>query len=92
MPIRQTETLSLDKIPPQALDVERTVLGSMLIDSNAANNAMAVLTEDCFYAIQNQRVFSCMAQMFEKNIAIDVLTLADALKKKNWLESVGAEP
>jgi replicative DNA helicase len=92
MPIRQTETLSLDKIPPQALDVERTVLGSMLIDSNAANNAMAVLTEDCFYATQNQRVFSCMAQMFEKNIAIDVLTLADALKKKNWLESVGAEP
>jgi replicative DNA helicase len=92
MQIRQTETVSLDKIPPQALDVERTVLGSMLIDSNAANNAMAVLTEDCFYATQNQRIFSCMAQMFEKNIALDVLTLADALKKKNWLESVGAEP
>ena len=92
MPIRQTETTSIDKIPPQALDVERTVLGSMLIDSNAANNAMAILTEDCFYASQNQRIFMCMAGMFEKSIPFDVLTLADALKKKDWLESVGAEP
>jgi replicative DNA helicase len=92
MPIRQSETVSIDKIPPQALDVERTVLGSMLIDSNAANNAMAVLTEDCFYATQNQRIFMCMMSMYEKNIPFDVLTLAEELKKKNWLESVGAEP
>jgi replicative DNA helicase len=92
MPIRQTETVSLDKIPPQALDVERTVLGSMLIDSNAANNAMSILTEDCFYATQNQRIFQCMTGMFEKSIPLDVLTLANELRKKDWLESVGAEP
>jgi len=92
MPIRQSETVSLDKIPPQALDVERTVLGSMLIDQNAANNAMTLLSEDCFYATQNQRIFLAMASMFEKNIPFDVLTLADELKKKDWLESVGAEP
>jgi replicative DNA helicase len=92
MPVRQSETFISDKIPPQALDVERTVLGSMLIDQNAANNAMSLLTEDCFYATQNQRIFQCMAGMFEKNIPFDVLTLADELKKKNWLESAGAEP
>jgi replicative DNA helicase len=92
MPVRQSETFISDKIPPQALDVERTVLGSMLIDQNAANNAMSLLSEDCFYASQNQRIFQCMAGMFEKNIPFDVLTLADELKKKNWLESVGAEP
>jgi replicative DNA helicase len=92
MPIRQPETFAIDKIPPQALDVERTVLGSMLIDGNAANNAMELLSEDCFYVTQNQRVFQCMAGMFDKNIPLDVLTLADELKKKNWLESVGAEP
>jgi len=92
MPVRQNESFSIDKIPPQALDVERTVLGSMLIDQSAANNAMTVLTEDCFYATQNQRIFNCMATMFDRNVPLDILTVAEELRKKNWLESVGAEP
>ncbi len=92
MPVRQSESFSIDKIPPQALDVERTVLGSMLIDQSAANNAMTVLSEDCFYATQNQRIFNCMATMFDRNVPLDILTVAEELRKKNWLESVGAEP
>ena len=81
-----------DRIPPQALDVERTVLGSMLIDANAAVNAMEKLKEDCFYAGANQRIFLCLRDMFEKSIPFDIITLADELRKKSWLDSVGAEP
>jgi replicative DNA helicase len=81
-----------DRIPPQALDVERTVLGSMLIDSNAAVNAMEKLSEECFYSTANSRIFMCLRAMFEKSIPFDIITLADELRKKSWLETVGAEP
>jgi replicative DNA helicase len=80
-----------DRIPPQALDVERTVLGSMLIDSQAALNAIDILDEECFYSTANARIFLCMKEMFEKNIPVDIITLTDLLRKKGWLESVGEE-
>jgi replicative DNA helicase len=93
MALRQNnETFTTDKIPPQALEVERTVLGSMLIDQNAAVNAMTLLNEDCFYATQNRLIFKCLVAMFEKSIPFDILTLTEELKKRNLLESAGAEP
>ena len=92
MPPRNNEAFTTDKIPPQALEVERTVLGSMLIDQSAAVTAMTVLTEDCFYATQNRQIFQCMMSMFEKGVPLDILTVADELKKRNTFESAGAEP
>jgi replicative DNA helicase len=92
MPPRTNEAFTTDKIPPQALEVERTVLGSMLIDQNAAVAAMAILTEDCFYATQNRQIFECMMAMFEKSIPMDIITLAEELKKRSMFESAGAEP
>jgi replicative DNA helicase len=90
---RQNETVfTTDRIPPQALDVERTVLGSMLIDANAAVNAMEKLTEDCFYATANKQIFVCLREMFEKSIPFDIITLADELRKRDLLDAVGAEP
>lgn len=80
-----------DRIPPQALDVERTILGSMLIDSQATLSAIDQLDEECFYSTANARIFLCMKEMFEKNIPIDIITVADLLRKKGWLESVGEE-
>ena len=81
-----------DRIPPQALDVERTVLGSMLIDNNAAVNAMELLSDESFYASAHRQIFICLREMFEKSVPFDVITLADALKKHGWLEAIGAEP
>lgn len=84
-------TYITDRLPPQALDIEKTVLGSMLIDGHASVMAMELLDENCFYSTANQRIFLCMREMFEKTIPIDVITVADVLRKKNWLESVGEE-
>ena len=85
-----TEALT-DRVPPQALDVERSVLGSMLIDGNAAVNAMEKLNEKCFYSTANERIFICMREMFEKSIPLDFITVTEELKKKEWLESVGGD-
>lgn len=94
MAIRATAGASAaltDRIPPQALDVERTVLGSMLIDAQAAATIFEFCDENSFYSGANRKIFLCMREMFEKNVPIDVVTLAEALRKKQWLEAVGEE-
>ncbi|NLD98591.1 MAG: replicative DNA helicase [Fibrobacter sp.] len=80
-----------DRIPPQALDVEKTVLGSMLIDSQAVVNGIELLDEECFYSGANAKIFLCIKEMFEKTIPIDILTMAEMLRKKDWLKDVGEE-
>lgn len=79
------------KIPPQAIDVERTVLGSILIDVNALDTAMETLTEECFYATAHKNIFICIQNMFKHDIPVDVVTLTEELRKKEWLEAVGTE-
>ena len=83
---------SAERIPPQALDVERTVLGSMLIDGHAVAAVFELLDENAFYSGANRRIFLSMKEMFEKNVPIDLVTLTESLRKKQWLESVGEEP
>jgi len=87
----RTTTPLTDRLPPQSLEVERTVLGSMLIDGNAASNALELLDENCFYMTANRHIFNCMREMFEKNIPVDIITLADQLRKKELLQEVGEE-
>lgn len=72
-----------DRTPPQSLDVERTVLGSMLIDLNATATAIELLVANSFYSSTNRHIFSVMSEMFEKNIPIDTVTICDEFKKKN---------
>lgn len=80
-----------DKIPPQALDVERTILGSMMTDSKAAAAVIGLLTEEAFYSSANGKIFSSMCDMSRKSIPIDIVTLSEELKKKSWLDSIGGE-
>ncbi len=79
------------KVPPQALDIERTVLGSMLIDERAQDTAMETLTEECFYSTAHRNIFICIHDMIKHNIPVDIITLTEELRKKEWLEAVGSE-
>lgn len=81
-----------DRIPPQAIDVERSVLGSIMIDSNAAVSAMELLNEDAFYVSAHSQIFICMQELFNRDVPLDIITVADALEKKGQLQEIGAEP
>jgi len=80
-----------DRLPPQSLDVERTVLGSMLIDGNAATKALRACDGSCFYSGANRSIFLCMKEMFDQGTPIDIITLADVLRKKDLMETLGNE-
>jgi len=91
MAVPNTDNVAAGRVPPQAIDVERTVLGSMLIDSIACDTAMETLTEECFYLTSHRRIFTCIQDMIQNSIPVDIITLAEQLRKKGWLESAGSE-
>ena len=81
--------VSADRTPPQVIEVEQTVLGAMLLDTEAVVFALEYLDESCFYLNQHRKIFQALATLFEKNVAIDVLTAGEELARLKELENIG---
>ena len=81
--------ISLNKLPPYNNEAEQSVLGSCLHSSEAIAKALEVLSEEDFYKAANKKIFIVMREQFEANEPIDVLALADRLRKKDELDNVG---
>lgn len=77
------------KIPPQSLEAEQAVLGSILIDKNAILKVADVLTSKDFYKPANEKIFETIIELYEKRQPIDLLTLVNRLKEKELLKEVG---
>ncbi|MCA9088101.1 MAG: replicative DNA helicase [Planctomycetaceae bacterium] len=83
-------TQLLDKVPPQDLEAERSVLGSILFASDAFDEVVQIIQSPCFYADAHRRIFQTIHNMYEQGVrAIDVITLAHELNKGGDLESIG---
>lgn len=79
----------LSKIPPQNLEAERSLLGSILIDKDAMMNVMDIISGDDFYQNSHRIIFESMAELYGKNQPVDVLTVTNKLDEKKQLEAVG---
>jgi replicative DNA helicase len=75
--------------PPQALEAEMAVLGSMLIEREAAEKALDVLHETDFYLDPHKRIYRAVHALFGAGQAIDAVTVSEELRKKNELDAVG---
>jgi replicative DNA helicase len=85
------ETNVIDKLPPQSLDTEKAVLGSMLLDQTAISTAIDILKENYFYSTKHQRIFNCILNLYDQGKPIDTLLLVEELKNKNMLEEIGGQ-
>lgn len=83
-----SETI-LEKLSPQNLEAEMAVLGSMLMDEEAISVAVELLNRDSFYKDSHRKIFESISDLFNSNKAVDIITLADELKRKGVLEEVG---
>jgi len=81
-----------DEPLPHRLDIEKTVLGSMLAGGESVAVAVNRIDPEHFYSTANRKIFQCMRGMFEKGVAVDIVTVVHELRKKELLESVGKEP
>ncbi|MCM8792130.1 MAG: replicative DNA helicase [Candidatus Omnitrophica bacterium] len=83
------EDIHLEKIPPQNIEAEMAVLGSMLMDENAIVYAMEILNRDCFYKDNHKKIFEVIINLYNANKAVDIITVSDELRKLGILEEIG---
>ncbi|MFH1458591.1 MAG: replicative DNA helicase [Candidatus Omnitrophota bacterium] len=81
--------IALDKIPPQNLDAEMAVLGSMLLDQDAISVSCESLDKDSFYKDSHRKIFEAILALYNANKAVDLITLTNELKKASLLEEIG---
>ncbi len=77
------------KLPPQNLEAEQSILGSILLENNSINNVLEIMSDGDFYSEAHRKIFNLMVELSEKNEPVDFITLSNALKNKNILDSVG---
>ncbi len=80
---------TLDKLPPQNIEAEQSVLGAVLIDNSALPSTLELLTYEDFYKDSHRKIFIAMTELFDKNEPIDMVTLTNHLRSKNDLEVIG---
>ena len=83
------EAVELDKIPPQSLEAEVSLLGSILIDKDAMMKVADLVRPEDFYKNSHAIIFEAMQQLYAKNEPIDLLTLSTRLNEKGQLEQIG---
>ena len=79
----------LERMPPQAVEVEQAVLGAMMIDQRAIGRGFEHLDESCFYHAPHSQIFNAIVTLYERGEAVDQLTLSEELKRRNQLDGVG---
>jgi len=88
MPPKKSKDLSL-VLPPQDLEAEKSVLGSVLIDHKSLIKISDLLLPEDFYDEKNQIIFETMLLLFEKRNPIDILTVSSNLEGREKLEIIG---
>ena len=78
-----------DKLPPQNLEAERACLGSMLLDKEAIEVAIDVLTDEDFYSEQHRIIFRTLLELYGRSTPVDIVTLTDYLRGSGELDSAG---
>ena len=77
------------RVPPQASDVEQSVLGAMLIEKTAIPKAVEILAADAFYQTKHELIYSAILSLFERGNPVDLITLNEELKRRGQLEEIG---
>ncbi len=78
-----------DKILPNSIDFERTVLGSMMTDKVVAAKVFELLTPDIFYNTAHRKIFKTALQLFRAEKPVDIITINAALLESGELEQIG---
>ncbi len=80
---------ALGRIPPQSLEAEQSVLGSMLIDKEVIPVVMEILKPEDFYRPDHREIYEVIIELFDRAQPIDLITVSERLKLHGKLELVG---
>jgi len=77
------------RIPPQSLESEKALLGSIMLRPEAINDIVDIIKDNSFYAEKHRLIFKTMLELLSKSTPIDLLSLSHRLKEKKLLDQVG---
>ncbi|MCH8125004.1 replicative DNA helicase [candidate division KSB1 bacterium] len=78
-----------DRIPPQSIEAEMSVLGSMFLDREATGKAIEILDESAFYKDIHRIIYLAAISLYEKSEPVDIITLTEELTRQKQLEQIG---
>ena len=79
----------MGKLPPQAQELEDSVLGAIMIEKDAYGTVADLLRPEVFYKDQNRLVFEAIRELAAKDLPIDLLSVAEKMKSQGTLEKAG---
>ncbi len=92
MPERRTNTTidtTYGHLQPQATDIERAVLGALMIDKDAFSVVSEIIRSETFYEPRNQKIYHAVQSLNISDQPVDMMTVVEQLKKEGTLEEVG---
>lgn len=84
-------TVQLDRLPPQRVEAEISILGALMLDPEAILKVADRLDPDDFYRPEHAQIYAAMKRLFEKRTPIDLVTLGEELEKAKKLDEVGGQ-
>jgi len=77
------------RVPPQDIDMERALLGALLLNQNAMYEVADTVGVDSFYTGKHRTIFDAMLSLYTKGEPIDVVTVSSKLKERKLLSEIG---
>lgn len=76
-------------VPPSDVDIEKSILGALLLEKSAFEKIENVLQAGCFYSDAHNKIFDAILELSRKRQPIDMMTVSDQLKKDQSLDLIG---
>jgi len=88
-PSQFNREMMINKLPPQNLDAEESIISAILLDNRTLLDILDILTPENFYKSAHQKIFEAITDLFHKNEPVDLVTLAEHLRNRNQLDDIG---
>lgn len=83
------QDLALNKLPPQSIEAEESILSAILIDNSTLFDIVEILSPDDFYRSAHRKIYAAVTALFSRSDPVDLVTLANRLQESGELEEVG---
>jgi replicative DNA helicase len=78
-----------DRLPPQAVDAEMAILGSIMLDDESLGKVVDIIKTECFYRSAHRKIFDAALALYDHGDPVDIITLSEELKKRKEIDEVG---
>ena len=85
----ELDLMFLKKTPPHSPEAEKTVLGGILINNKNLNVVLSIISIEDFYKEGNRKILEKIAQLVDRGLPVDLLSLSEELKKAGDLDDIG---